>query len=142
MLNINLIIACSSAEAQIDQDRLWTFTYIKANQPNMRESLKKYIEQNWFAMDSIAVERGLFGQYELYENQADSATWDFIVAVEYFTENGYADVEDQFEEIRRKHKTANIKGLSFQDLGKVVSTETVTKHQYQATIRQVYNAVM
>jgi hypothetical protein len=114
-----------------NEERIWTFTYIKSVD-NQKIKLKKYLEKNWFAMDSIAVKQKLIAQYELYENKStDSlAKWDYIVAVEYFNTKGYEGIAEKFEEIRKKHKTVKIEELGFKELGKVVGSETITKKMY------------
>ena len=73
-------------KAQSNNQNTWTYTYLKAAN-GQKENLKIFLKKNWFAMDSIAVRQGLFNDYELIENisKNDSLTWDFIVAVEYFT---------------------------------------------------------
>lgn len=109
---------------------VWVFTYLKAKE-GQKADLRAFVERNWFAMDSVAVEQGLFKTYELYENQSpDSPLWDFIVAVQYFTARRYADVADRFEQIRRKHKTVLINGKPFNELGSVVSSTDVVKYEY------------
>jgi hypothetical protein len=114
-----------------NEEKIWTFTYIKSVD-NQKDKLKKYLEKNWFAMDSVAVKQKLIAQYELYENQSiDSlAKWDYIVAVEYFNKKGYEGIAEKFEEIRKKHKTVKIEELGFKELGKVVGSETITKKTY------------
>ncbi len=82
----------------------WTYTYLKATDGN-REALREFIEQNWFEMDRIAVERGLFRDYQMIENLAVSASenpteWDYIVAVEYYGDETYSDIVEGFESIR------------------------------------------
>lgn len=79
-------------------------------------------------MDSIAVTRKLINAYELLENVNENDTWDFVVAVEYFTPATYADIGQPFERIRTNHKPVLIDGLSLKDLGKIVKSETVRKH--------------
>ena len=78
----------------------WTYTYLKAHE-GQKENLKQFLEKNWFTMDSIAVQQGLFNDYRLIYNN-DTTTevqWDFIVAVEYFTKGTYADIENEWLEI-------------------------------------------
>jgi hypothetical protein len=112
---------------QINQ-RTWTLTYLKANK-GQKANLKLFLEKNWLAMDKIALNQGLFNDYELIENtlEDDKQTWDFIVAVEYFTKENYADVAEKFELIRKEHKTVKIENLGLAELGKVVKSEIVTK---------------
>lgn len=111
-------------------NHIWTFTYLKAFE-NQKENLKAYVEKNWFAMDSIAVRQGLIGQYELFENKnSENNEWDFIVAVEYLTPQGYEAIEAAFEAIRSKHQVVKINGLSFKELGKVIKSENVERTRY------------
>jgi len=80
-------------------------------------------------MDSVAVEQGLLKSYELIENldESESREWDFIVAVEYFTRDTYADIADAFGQIRSAHQTIKVNGLTFPEAGQVVKSEVVKK---------------
>lgn len=91
-----------------------------------------FLEKNWFAMDSIGVNQGLFNSYELIENiaETDSSEYDFIVAVEYFTKNNYQDIAAQFDIIRKAHKSVKINDLGFRDLGNIIKSETIQKKSY------------
>ncbi|MBX2876585.1 MAG: hypothetical protein KTR30_31005 [Saprospiraceae bacterium] len=113
--------------------KTWVYTYIKATD-NERSNLKKYIEKNWFVMDSIAVQRELFNNYQLFENVGteEPTTWDFIVAVEYFTQGTYSDIQASWQEIRRDHKTILIDGKDFNQLGQIVKSEKLILHSYSA----------
>ncbi|MEL6447196.1 MAG: hypothetical protein AAFQ62_04535 [Pseudomonadota bacterium] len=103
----------------------WTHTYLKAAD-GQADALRQFIEQNWFAMDAIAVEQGLFKSYVLIENLAeDTREWDFIVAVEYFGDQGYADIREPFERIRAAHETVLIDGKRLPELGRIVGSERV-----------------
>lgn len=107
----------------------WTHTYLKATDGN-REALRKFLEQNWFEMDRIAVERGLFRDYQMIENLVESTTenpteWDYIVAVEYYGNETYADIAEGFEAIRTEHEVQLIDGLGLRDLGRIVKGEQV-----------------
>ncbi len=108
--------------------KTWTYTYIKAK-PNQADRLIQFIEKNWFTMDSIAVEKGLFHDYQLLQKNtnADSTSWDFIVAVEYYTKGTYADIQDEWSEIRKNHKKVLIDGYDFNELGQVVKSEEIVK---------------
>ena len=126
------VFAESATEPATSGDSNWTFTYLKATK-NHKDALRQFVEANWFAMDAIAVDRGLFKSYRLIENitEAESATdkdWDFIVAVEYFGDQSYVDIRQQFELIRAAHETVLIEGKTFADLGKVVRSERVLLH--------------
>jgi hypothetical protein len=109
---------------QKEYQNTWTYTYLKANE-GQKENLKQFLEKNWFAMDSIAVQQGLFNDYRLIFNN-DTATevqWDFIVAVEYFTKSTYSDIENEWLEIKQNHKTVLIDDKNFPELGRVISSE-------------------
>ncbi len=119
----------SAAEPDIARDAdtttNWTFTYLKARDGQV-EALREFIEKNWFAMDAVAVERGLFKDYSLIRNLAeDDASWDFIVAVEYFGNQTYADIREPFEAIRDQHDTVLVNGKDLMQLGAIVRSERV-----------------
>ena len=109
-------------------DLTWTYTYMKAH-AGKQDDLKEIIIQNWFKMDSVAVEQGLIKSYELIENldESESREWDFIVAVEYFTRETYADIAEAFGQIRSAHQTVKVNGLTFPEAGQVVKSEVVKK---------------
>ena len=106
----------------------WTFTYIKARGSQSVE-LKEYLESNWFVMDAKAVEQGLFKSYRLIENlgagDAGERAWDYIVAVEYFGDQSYSDIVEEFEIIRSAHNTVLVDGQGFRELGSIVRSERV-----------------
>jgi hypothetical protein len=108
-------------------------TYLKSTN-FQKDRLKKFLEKNWFVMDSIAVGQRLINKYELIENIGEDSNtvsdWDFIVAVEYFTEGTYSDIADKFEEIRKSHTTIKVDGLVLKDIGKIVRSETAKKTEY------------
>ena len=126
--------ALEDNEAQADApltsfETNWTHTYLKATDGN-REALREFLEQNWFEMDRIAVERGLFRDYQMIENLAVSTSeapteWDYIVAVEYYGDETYADIAEGFEAIRGEHEVQLIDGLGLRDLGKIVKGERI-----------------
>lgn len=119
---------CYGQQQTSENQRTWTLTYLKANK-GQKTNLKLFLEKNWLAMDKIAVNQGLFNDYEMIVNtvEDDKQTWDFIVAVEYFTKGAYADIAEKFELIRKEHKQVKVENLGFSELGKVVKSETVTK---------------
>lgn len=115
----------STAWAEEATHTSWTHTYLKAKAPG-RSALRTFVETNWFAMDAVAVEQGLFKSYRLIENLAsDDTEWDFIVAVEYFGDQAYADIAEPFESIRREHTTVLVDGKGFRELGAIVKSERV-----------------
>lgn len=132
ILLIILFQSCVSAKTvpKNNPNHVWTFTYLKALE-NQKVNLETYIEKNWFVMDSIAIKQKLIKQYELYKNKdSENSDWDFIVAVEYFTPQGYEGIAADFEAIRAKHQVVKVNGLGMKELGKVVKSETVLKKSY------------
>lgn len=107
----------------------WTYTYIKSKNEERKHELKQIILKNWFAMDSIAKEKGLINDYQLIENIStkDDLEWDFIVAVEYYTEDNYSDIAQEFEKIRESHQTVKVNGFIFPQVGLVVKSELVRR---------------
>jgi len=112
----------------------WTYTYIKAKE-GQRENLKEFLEKNWFALDSIAVQQGLFNDYRLIRNNdtALDTKWDYIVAVEYFTRGTYADIEAGWLKIKQNHKTTPVAGKTFLDLGSIVDSQELVFEKKQHT---------
>lgn len=123
-------MSCGNTEQnpKDDSNNTWTYTYLKAK-PGQKENLKSFLEANWLKMDSVAISRGLFNDYELLVNadNNETAAWDFIVAVEYYTPTTYADISDEWELIQEEHQTVLIDGLSFKDLGSYLKTDTLFK---------------
>lgn len=129
-ITLFIIIAFSThaqtEDANKEMQNTWTYTYIKAKE-DQRNNLKQFLIKNWFKMDSIAVQRGLFNDYKLLENSSASSEieWDYIVAVEYYTKGTYSDIQDEWMEIRSNHQTVKIDGYSFPELGAVVKSENL-----------------
>ena len=131
LYSLSLLIAFGTYSQDHSADKewqnTWTYTYLKARE-DQRNNLKAFISKNWFAMDSIAVQRGLFNDYQLLENtnKSTDAEWDFIVAVEYYTKGTYEDIREEWMKIRSDHKPVAIEGYAFPDLGHIVKSETLT----------------
>ena len=128
-----LSLACLKAQNKPKQwQNTWTYTYLKAKE-GQRENLKTFVIRNWFAMDAVAVKRGLFNDYKLLENSGTdpASEWDFIVAVEYYTTGTYADIQDQWQDIRKAHNTIPIDGMDFPQLGSVIRSENLTETALQ-----------
>lgn len=101
-------------------------TFLKAH-PGERARLVRFIEDNWFAMDRIAVAQGLMRDYRVLETGRDDGPWNVLVEVTYTDERGYAGIVDAFERIRAAHRTVTIDGKGLRDLGAIVtSTQTFT----------------
>ena len=112
--------------AQAGQTQIIERTYLKASS-GQREALARFIVANWFELDRVAKERGLFTSYALSENLDQSADWDFEVAVGYPNKDGYenTDVQVRFGEIRKAHKTILIDGKGLRELGQIVRTDRI-----------------
>jgi hypothetical protein len=102
----------------------WEYTYLKAL-PAQKANLIKFIHQNWFVMDSLAVSQGLMIEYKLLENAQNTADWDFIVAVAYPQKDGYLGIKDAFEKIRSKHKLILVDGKKLNELGNIIKSEKI-----------------
>lgn len=99
-----------------------TQTYLRAA-PGKRAALIAYIERNWFVMDHIGIEQGLFTSYSLLERADDTtADWDVIVAVGYPTIMGHdaPGTADAFRKIRVAHRETKVDGLGLTELGSIV----------------------
>ncbi len=131
-LSLSTYLTCYS-QPKTQNTKTWSLTYLKSTN-FQKDRLKKFLEKNWFVMDSIAVGQRLINKYELIENIGEDSNtvsdWDFIVAVEYFTEGTYSDIADKFEEIRKSHTTIKVDGLVLKDIGKIVRSETAKKTEY------------
>ncbi len=128
---ITLISNAQKESITKEWQNTWTYTYLKAK-PDQRSNLKEFLVKNWFAMDSIAVQRGLFNDYQLLENSdlSNEAEWDYIVAVEYYTKGTYQDIQAEWIKVRNNHKTVLINGLSFPELGGVIKSDVFAKTSY------------
>jgi hypothetical protein len=102
----------------------WTF--LKA-EPGAVDALARFIEANWFAMDAIAVERGLMSRYALFESRDDGADWDLVVVVDYPQAEGYAGIRAAFEQIRADHQTVPIDGRRLPELGRIVGSRRLRR---------------
>lgn len=115
--------ACHSAARPVPAEtRHVTQTYLRAA-PGKRAGLIEYIKRNWFAMDRIGIERGLFTNYALMERADDTpGDWDVIVAVGYPTAQGHEapGVADAFKAIRAAHSEIKINGQGLGELGMIV----------------------
>lgn len=96
-------------------------TYLKS-MPGERESLRRFIIANWFAMDQRGVEQGIFTFYQLLETVDTNPDWDFVVAVGYPQGEGYEDPATQaaFKAIRAAHRETAIDGKTLKALGTIV----------------------
>lgn len=96
-------------------------TYLKAH-PGQRAHLRRFIVLNWFAMDKIAMQRGLIERFNVVETGSDDGRWNVLVTVGYANDRGYDGVKSEFEAIRSAHKTVLVDGKSLAELGAIVET--------------------
>ena len=90
-----------------------------------RERLKRYIVDNWFAMDAIAKAQGLMDAFTVWDTGSDEGPWNLLVSVTYRDSRGYAGISEAFEAIRRAHTEVRIDGKSLRDLGRIVDSRLV-----------------
>jgi hypothetical protein len=113
-----LFLTSASAKTRI---KVYEYTFLKSLDPKP-DNLIRFIVVNWFAMDKIAVKKGLMVEYSVFEAPDESDSWNVAVAVGYPTENGYQAITDEFEKIRQKHQKVLIDGKDLKELGKVVGS--------------------
>lgn len=96
-------------------------TYLKAI-PGKRADLIAFITANWFAMDRIGVERGLFTSYRLFADIDDNPDWDLVMVVGYPQPEGYEQpaTKAAFDAIRAAHRQVLIDRQGLGDLGRIV----------------------
>ena len=114
----------AAARASSNANPVITHTYLAAK-PRERERLARYVVANWFAMDALAVDAGLFASFRLLENAAEDGEWDLVVEVVYNDACGYPCVAERFERIRAAHVPVPVGGKGLTDLGRVLRTETL-----------------
>jgi hypothetical protein len=102
---------------------VWEWTFLKALDPDPAD-LITFIKANWFAMDKVAVERGLFSEFALYR-AIDEGEWQVAVVVGYPDPRGYDGVRAEFEAIRAAHVPVPINGRTLGGLGRVIGTRRV-----------------
>jgi hypothetical protein len=101
--------------------RVVTMTYLKSA-PGKLGQLERYVRANWFAMDKVAVERGLFLNYMWLDTGTDEGPWNAIVMVTYRDAQGFAGIERDWSEIKAAHREVLIDGKTQADLGRVVES--------------------
>lgn len=104
--------------------KVYECTFLKSfdQQP---DKLIRFLTENWFAMDKIAVEQGLIVNYSLFESPDDAEGWNVLVLVGYPSQTGYQAITQEFEKIRHKHQKVLIDGKDLKDLGKIVGSRKI-----------------
>ena len=125
------LLACSnnaSSEDTKSETAIYGFTLLKSNDLDPADTIE-YIKSNWFAMDEIAVKRGLLTSYEIYGSfRTDSTDWNVVVIVGYPSKGGYSDIAEEFEKIRKSHKTVSIDGKNkLSEFAKIINSYQIEK---------------
>lgn len=102
--------------------KVYEYTFLKSVDAKP-DALLKFIAENWFAMDKIAVKKGLMVSYSMFEVSGNAGDWNVVVAVGYSTEKGYEAIAAEFEKIRQQHKKVLIEGKDLRELGKIVGSQ-------------------
>ncbi len=97
-------------------------TCLKAK-PGLRDALARYIELNWFPMDKIGMDAGLFTSYDLLAAIDDNNEWDLVMVVGYPQAEGFSapKTRDAFMAIRRAHVEVRVDGMGLKELGDIVA---------------------
>jgi hypothetical protein len=109
------------AKAVLPSAASFEFTFLKATDGDTA-SLCRFITQNWFEMDKVAVERGLMTAYRLLRSTGVDPDWDVLVIVGYPSADGYSGITKAFEAIRAAHTTVPVNGKTLRQLGAIVAT--------------------
>lgn len=117
-----------AVEAGASDARVVTMTYLKST-PGKLGQLERYVRANWFAMDEIAVQRGLFVSYLWLDTGTDEGPWNAIVMVTYRNERGFAGIADDWSEIKAAHREVLIDGARQADLGRVVESRELLERK-------------
>ncbi len=110
--------------ATTEPSRAVTLTYLKSAPGQLRD-LERYVRANWFAMDKIAVENGLFASYVWLDTGTDEGPWNAIVKVTYLDSRGFAGIQERWGPIKAAHEEVRINGKGQDQLGKIVDSQTV-----------------
>jgi hypothetical protein len=96
-------------------------TYLKAK-PERKEALARYIELNWFVMDKLGMQAGIFTSFDLLAAIDDNKDWDLVMVVGYPQDQGFSDpkARDTFMAIRQAHVEVKVDGLGLKELGDIV----------------------
>lgn len=101
--------------------KLYEHTLLKSK-PGQHANLGRFIISNWFPMDQLGLEKGIFTSYWLLEESNNNDDWDYVMVVGYPTELGYSDplTIELFKAIRRQHIELKIDDKGLRELGDIV----------------------
>ena len=106
--------------------KAFELTFIRSIDPDPHAAAR-FIRTNWYAMDAIALERGLMTSYELLTGADDIADWNLLMIVGYPDARGYEAIAAEFERIRAAHTVVPIDGRGFRDLARIVGSRRVLR---------------
>lgn len=114
-------ISPRQAKAASPDPASFELTFLKAKDGDT-VSLCRFITQNWFEMDKIAVQQGLMTEYRLLTSTGADPDWDVLVIVGYPNVDGYSGITKEFETIRVAHKVVPVNGKTLRQLGVIISS--------------------
>lgn len=107
--------------------RVWQLTYLKA-EPGLVDSLARSIELNWFAMDRAALADGHIVDFQLVRGTPADGTWDLLEVTVFADSAQHARADSVYRTVYRpRHEPVLVGGRRWQELGRIVRTET-TRH--------------
>jgi hypothetical protein len=109
------------AKAASPRAASFELTFLKATDGDT-VSLCRFITQNWFEMDKVAVEQGLMTEYRLLRSTDPDPGWDVLVIVGYPNVDGYSGITKEFEAIRAAHTTVPVNGKTLRQLGAIIAS--------------------
>jgi len=118
--------------------RVVTITYLQS-QPGRLAQLERFVRANWFAMDELAVQQGLFVSYEWLDSGTDQGPWNAIVMVTYADDKGFEGIRERWAGIRSAHQEVRPDGLSMKELGRVIETKNLFERAPFAVKRAAAN---
>lgn len=104
--------------------RVVTQTYLKS-QPGRLAQLERFVRANWFAMDALAVQQGLFVDYGWLDSGIDEGPWNAVVVVTYNDDKGFEGIQPRWAAIQAAHQEVRPDGLGLRDLGRVLETRNL-----------------
>lgn len=112
------------------RQRAVALTFLKSL-PGQRDALKKFIVLNWFAIDEVAVRRGLMAAYSIMDTGSDNGVWDLVVKDTWTDTRGFEAIADEFRKIGKSHETVLVDSKNFRELGAVVDSKNLIEEIFE-----------
>ncbi len=112
------------------RQRAVALTFLKSL-PGQREALKKFVVLNWFAVDEIAVQRGLMAAYSIMDTGSDDGAWNLVVKDTWTDIKGYPAVAEEFLKIGKTRETVLVDSKNFRELGAVVDSKNLIEDVFE-----------